>query len=534
VGDKEEQKFLASKNMKTTANLAIPDQSECTVGEKKLLDGVFVFAEDDIRPDNFSFSTFPVINFNFEEKPVSDSAGSVNILSSAPTIVPDQIFGVYLESAENRITNEADSLAQMVSSPDVMLASALSGYSPKPNMTVEALPEYLCHAKDNEESAWDLQGLVFHDDELGWCTITDWGVDHGTNIVFYAPVGSLDPGADEEHASLAEILTWIQVSPVHPRISDYKSSRALKRSNKSTDVKQLMMRCLHMRKKRPTYGTMLAVRTTGLDTEIKALSTKTIIKILKAQETMFKYGTFIPRNDREADQSPEAPRWRSGRALEWLRLRIAQTFETDWTWERVKREHPSYLKSDIGHMFYVYDYKYSGEHRVRLVFDGSRQSSTTYSVTYAPTVRAESVRLFHLYAVEYGWPIQQYDVPQAFLRSDADCTIFVHPPRGQSDYPGQILKLSKMLYGSKQAAALWFNLLNTFLMTLGFQACPMDPCFYRLPSGPDANIHTGRSKAIIILHVDDMRVAADPETLKFIHDKLFAEFQITTSDTGRS
>ena len=71
-------------------------------------------------------------------------------------------------------------------------------------------------------------------------------------------------------------------------------------------------------------------------------------------------------------------------------------------------------------MFYIYDYKYSGEHRVRLVFDGSRQSPNTYKITYAPTVRAESVRLFHLYAVEYGWNIQQYDVPHAFLRSDAD------------------------------------------------------------------------------------------------------------------
>ena len=89
---------------------------------------------------------------------------------------------------------------------------------------------------------------------------------------------------------------------------------------------------------------------------------------------------------------------------------------------------------------------------MRLVFDGSRQSPTTYSVTYAPTVRAESVRLFHLYAVEYGWDIQQFDVPQAFLRSEADCTIFVYPPKGQSDFPGQLLKLSKMLYGSTRLA----------------------------------------------------------------------------------
>ena len=136
-----------------------------------------------------------------------------------------------------------------------------------------------------------------------------------------------------------------------------------------------------------------------------------------------------------------------------------------------------YQKSEIGHKFYIYDYKYSGEHRVRLVFDGSRQSPNTYSITYAPTVRAESVRLFHLYAVEYVWSIQQYDVPQAFLRSDADCTIFVYPPKGQSEFPGQILKLSKMLYGSKQAAALWYNLLNSFLLKLGFVASTMDPCF---------------------------------------------------------
>jgi hypothetical protein len=141
--------------------------------------------------------------------------------------------------------------------------------------------------------------------------------------------------------------------------------------------------------------------------------------------------------------------------------------------------------------------------------------------------------LFHLYAVEYGWPIQQYDVPQAFLRSDADCTIFVYPPKGQSDFPGQVLKLSKMLYGSKQAAALWFNLLNTFLVKLGFIASEMDPCFYRRVIDPGDVPNAARSDAIIILHVDDMRVAADPEVLKVIHDQLFSEFQITTSDTGR-
>jgi hypothetical protein len=62
-------------------------------------------------------------------------------------------------------------------------------------------------------------------------------------------------------------------------------------------------------------------------------------------------------------------------------------------------------KSDIGFLFYVYDFKFSGEHRVRLVFDGSRQSASTYSETYAPTVQAESVRRFHIVCVEEGYHI---------------------------------------------------------------------------------------------------------------------------------
>jgi hypothetical protein len=118
----------------------------------------------------------------------------------------------------------------------------------------------------------------------------------------------------------------------------------------------------------------------------------------------------------------------------------------------VVKAYLTYKKSDVGFLFYVYDFKFSGEHRVRLVFDGSRQSASTYKETYALTVRAEFVRLFHIFCVEEGLYIGQYDVPQAFLKADIDHDIFVHPPKGQGDFPGQIFKLRKALYGGKQSA----------------------------------------------------------------------------------
>ncbi len=66
----------------------------------------------------------------------------------------------------------------------------------------------------------------------------------------------------------------------------------------------------------PIYGTLQARPNASPVQGIKLLSTKVLRKILKAQETLFKYGTMIPRSDREAEMSPEAVRWRSGRQLE--------------------------------------------------------------------------------------------------------------------------------------------------------------------------------------------------------------------------
>jgi hypothetical protein len=251
------------------------------------------------------------------------------------------------------------------------------------------------------------------------------------------------------------------------------------------------------------------------------LGTKVVRRILAARESIFKYGIYLPRNDTDADRSPERARWYSGRQLEWLRLKDVRAFEYDWTKERLSREHPHYLHADIGHLFYIYDYKFSGEHRVRLVFDGSRQGVSTYDDTYSPMVRPKSIRLFHVYSVEMGWDIKQYVVPQAFLQAPVDHIIFAYPPRSNVEFPGQILKLRLALYGAKQSSALFYKLLNSFLLSLGFVSSTLDNCFYK------------RDDALIIVHVDDMRCSGTPAALLSIHAALLQRFKITTGDGSR-
>jgi hypothetical protein len=254
-----------------------------------------------------------------------------------------------------------------------------------------------------------------------------------------------------------------------------------------------------------------------LTRKLGLISKRVLRRIMAAKESLVKFETFVPRNDRQADLSPEASRWKAGRDLEWFRLHKEGTFDGDWTWEKVKENYPAYKRSDVGFLFYVYDFKFSGEHRVRLVFDGSRQGESTYTETYAPTVRAESVRLFHIYCVEEGLHIGQYDVPQAFLKAEIDNDIFVYPPKGQGEFDGQLLKLRRALYGGKQSAHLWFNMMNVFLLGLGFTPSPLDSCFYR------------RSDALLILYCDDLRIGASPSVLASLHTALSAKFSVTTA-----
>ena len=241
---------------------------------------------------------------------------------------------------------------------------------------------------------------------------------------------------------------------------------------------------------------------------------------------MFKYGVYVPRNDRDAEKSPERIHWKAGRRLEWLRLLKVGAFEGNWTKESMLRAYPHMSISDIGHVFFIYDFKHSGEFKVRLVYDGSRQPESTCGETFAPTVQPESVRLFHLYCVEHDYEIGQHDVPQAFLQADAEGVIFFYPPPGCAEYHGQIFKCIRNLCGGKAAARIFYLKFIAFLKTMGFEADLMDPCFLRRrePSG---------LFSLIICHVDDSRVGATPTVLAEIYQALFLEFQVTVADGTR-
>jgi hypothetical protein len=69
------------------------------------------------------------------------------------------------------------------------------------------------------------------------------------------------------------------------------------------------------------------------------------------------------------------------------------------------------------------------------------------------------------------------DVKSAFLNGPIKEEVYVEQPPGFEDneYPSHVYKLSKALYGFKQAPRAWYECLRDFLLTNGFQVEKADP-----------------------------------------------------------
>ena len=414
-------------------------------------------------------------------------------------------------------------LTKTVRFPSELRAAAPS-YQPPSGCTTHA-------AFDTDAQCVALVNQVFLDPDFGKCTITHWDTEGGDRRVFYRTESSqLATVPAILHTTLELATTWVkrnkELSAPSGTTLFWKKVTGvfgypcenIRTLSEEIDTVKIQGLVSNMQRNHSSAH--------ASKWPLRPISTSKMRLVLKAKASIFKYGVHVPKNDREVDLSPERRIWKAARTLEWLRLLKAGAFEGQWTKASIAEHFPHVHSKDIGHVFFVYDYKHSGEAKARLVFDGSRQSPDTYDETFAPTARPESVRLFHLYCVEHSHAIGQYDVPQAFLQADAEGDIFFYPPPGCSDFQGQIYKCKLNLYGTKNAARVWYLRFIKFLKQLGFEADTMDPCFFR-------RLEPDGLYSLIITHVDDSRVGAAPAVLQEIYDALFQEFQITVADGSR-
>ena len=84
----------------------------------------------------------------------------------------------------------------------------------------------------------------------------------------------------------------------------------------------------------------------------------------------------------------------------------------------------------------------------------------------------------------------------------------MRPPRGVPVPKGWVLKLEKGMYGLKQASKLWYTLLNSTLLDIGFRQSVADPCLYIFEDSEFRCTITTWVDDCVVAHNSDERWAA--------------------------
>lgn len=130
------------------------------------------------------------------------------------------------------------------------------------------------------------------------------------------------------------------------------------------------------------------------------------------------------------------------------------------------------------------------------------------------------VRTILAVAIQQGWVIKQLDVNNAFLHGDLHEEAYMSLPPGYDTSlpPNFVCKLTKSLYGLKQANRQWFAKLTSFLLTIGFKQCYTDTSLFTYNQN---GIFTA-----LLVYVDDILVVGNHKshitTIKIQLDKQFS------------
>ena len=164
--------------------------------------------------------------------------------------------------------------------------------------------------------------------------------------------------------------------------------------------------------------------------------------------------------------------------------------------------------------------------KARLVAQGySQEEGIDFDEVFAPVAKYKSIRTVLAIANQLDLDIHQMDVKSAFLNGELHEDIYMKQPEGFVDEinPSKVCRLKKSLYGLKQSARCWNQVIDKYLKSSGYIQSDADACIYY----KHKTINGKKIIVIIAVYVDDTIICSnDTATLKSEKKNLSDQFEM--------
>ena len=147
-----------------------------------------------------------------------------------------------------------------------------------------------------------------------------------------------------------------------------------------------------------------------------------------------------------------------------------------------------------------------------------------YYDTWAPVAKLRLIQFLLATAAQHRWPIDMFDFHSTSLNGqlNLDEEVFMEQPQGyeELDKKRYVCKLSKSLYGLKQAGRKWYDALCRVLADIGFNQSEADPAIFY--------VHKDQDITILACHVNDCTITGKSQVLiQKYKDKLKERYSLT-------
>jgi hypothetical protein len=186
------------------------------------------------------------------------------------------------------------------------------------------------------------------------------------------------------------------------------------------------------------------------------------------------------------------------------------------TWERLPQtDITPEIRRRALRCHHLYDIKRDQTAKNRVVVNGSRQHSDTYTDTTSPVASQLQLRLYLAVSAFRKYPMIQLDLTNAYLHAPILDVVYIIIPEG---FPGQgeIARLRKAAYGTKQGARRFYDYTASVFKHIGLSQCELEPCLFRYL--------VDDAECFLLQYVDDSLIAGHPKAMEKLQHEMKTYF----------